>query len=250
MLKSFLQYINENSQDSPKTIQYASDVINCIQKIGDTGGEYNEIRELQYNEEDTFDLVIQIQKNSNPDFNTDLHFKDLQWEELNFRDYGFAVDANMYIDKKDLMVPEIVVTLIIDPNREDSLYDELNYRLIDIITHELNHTNQIGWNREPFNVRPSSHPTRNSSKRSFKYFLLPDEIESYVIGAYTRSKEEGIAIDKVFDKYLSSFLESGEMTKSEYAEVFKAWLIHTLENFPDAKISINDNKISKIVNSI
>lgn len=250
MVLSFRDYINESKSGKPDAVRYAKDVVHQISKASSTGGEYIEIRELEYNETDSFDLVIQLKRENSPDFQNDSHFKTLQWEEINFKKYGFAIDANVYIDKKDLILPEIIVTLIINPDLEPKLYKELNYRLIDILSHEVNHLNQVGWNREPFNSRPSSNIDRKKCKKSSSYFLLPDELESYVHGMYTRSIEQGVQIDKIFDKYLFPFLMSGEITKKEYNKVFKEWMIHALENYPDAKMSTEDKKVSQIINSI
>jgi len=251
MIKSFTEFINERDDSGRSRFsEYADDIIKCISDSNASDAHYNEIRELEYVDPYTFDLVIQLKRDSNPDFEKDSHFNDLSWEKINFEHYGFAIDASTKIDKADLIVPEIIFTIIIDPEREPDLYEELRYRLIDIAAHELNHTNQIGWNRKPFKVRPSSNKKRASSKKSHKYFLLPDEVESMVWGMYNRSKEQGVRIDKIFDKYLYPFLMNGNITKEEYNKVLKTWVLHTLENYPDANLSLEDEKIKQIVDQI
>mgnify|MGYP000326926567 FL=1 len=80
--------------------------------------------------------------------------------------------------------------------------------------------------------------------------MLPDEIESMVIGMYERSKVEGSKLDELFDKYLIPFVTDKKLSEKEYDEVFKVWMIHALENYPDANININNPKVSKIVDSI
>ena len=77
-----------------------------------------------------------------------------------------------------------------------------------------------------------------------------DEIESMVIGMYERSKVEGSDLDELFDKYLIPFVTDKKLSEDEYEEVFKVWMIHALENYPDANININNPKVSKIVDSI
>lgn len=251
MMFSFLEYISESRDPGhSRFIKYADDVINILTKTETSGDSYVEVRELEYSDGNMFDIVVQFKRDSDPDLNKDSHFNRLSWERINFDHYGFAIDANTRIDKMDLMVPEIIITIIIDPTREPKLYTELKYRLIDIISHEFNHTDQIGWNRKPFNVRPSSNRDRNSAKSSFEYFLLPDEIESMVEGMYIRSKEQGVQIDKIFDKYLYPFLMSRKIDKDQYLKVLHAWISHTLENYPDAKLSIEDEKIRQIVDQI
>lgn len=251
ILKGFNQYIFENSDSSdPSSLKYSSDVINILKQYSDPSDEYIELRELEYTEPHSFDLVIQLKISNNPNFKTDSHFKNLQWEEINYKKYGFAIDGNTILDKSELIVPEIVITLIIDPNTIPTVYDELKLRLVDIISHEYKHTNQVGWNREPFNVRPSSHYNRESSKRSFKYFILPDEVEAYVYGMYTRSKIENEYIDKIFDNYLEPFLKTKQLSNKEYLNVLNAWIRHALENYPDSKFSPDRPEIKKIINSI
>jgi hypothetical protein len=250
MLKSFDKYNESIKNVSSDALKYSSDIINILKKNESPGDDYIEIRELEYIEPEAFDLIVQLKVESNPDFEKDSHFKTLPWEEINFKEYGFAIDANTHLDKTDKIIPHVIVTLIIDPNRIPELYKELSFKLTDIIMHERKHTNQVGWNREPFNVRPSSHYDRTSSKKSYKYFILPDEIEAYVYGMYTRSKIENTPIDDVFYKYLNPFIKTGEISKSELKTVLNAWIKHTLENYPDANISRKRPEINKIVNSI
>jgi len=250
MLRGFNDYINESSEIDIPSVGYAADAIYVIKNAEPSDDSYIEIRELEYKDDNSFDLVIQVKKTDFPDFNTDSHFKELQWEEINFKKYGFALDANTHINKTDLIIPEIILTLIINPNREPELYKELEFKLTDIIAHEVNHTDQIGWNRDPFNVRPSSGTDRSGANTSYKYFMLPDEIESMVIGMYERSKVEGSNLDDLFDKYLMPFVTDGKLSKSEYEEVFSVWLTHALENYPDALIDTNNPVVNKIVDSI
>lgn len=248
MIKGFDDFINES--ESHENLNYAKDVINKIKGSYASDNSYIEIRELEYSDVNSFDLVIQVKKTSTPDFEKDSHFHELPWEDINFKKYGFALDANTYINKTDLIIPEIILTLIINPDREPGLYKELEFKLTDIIAHEVNHTNQVGWNRNPFNVRPSSGTDRNAANTSYKYFMLPDEIESMVLGMYERSKVEGSNLEDLFDKYLLPFVEDNKLSDEEYSKVFKTWMIHALENYPDAKINTNNPEVSKIIDSI
>jgi len=250
MIKGFSQYVNENLKGDSIISKYARDVIGIVIKSKSNDKTYEETRELEYTDDNSFDLVVQIRKDSSPNFETDEYFNDLQWEEINFKKYGFAIDGNTYIDNRELMIPEIIITLLINPKREPDLYKELEFKLIDIIKHELNHTDQVGWNRDPFNVRISSEKDRSAADTSFAYFNLPDEVESMVAGMYERAKEEDSDIDELFDKYLLPFVLDGKLSKPEYNKVFDLWLRHALENYPDVKINTSDPRINKIVNSI
>lgn len=248
MIKSFFEYIREDTGDTLDASKYAEDVINMIKSISDQSDSYALAGKKEYTDPYQFDLLVEVKLNPSPNFETDEHFKSLPWEELNFNKYGFSIDANTNIDNKDTIIPNIVITLILDPNRD--YLEELKFKLIDIITHEINHINQIGWNRRPFKERPSSNNIRSDSKSDYKYFLLPDEVESMVKGMYERSKEEGVDINMLFDKYLIPFIKNGTITEEEYSEVFKKWLIHALEKYPDVDISFFNPKINKIVHSL
>lgn len=247
MIKSFNSFINESLDNNGS--KYASDIITLIKNSEILTDQYQTIGQIEYKEPDV-DVEVELKVVESPSFSSDPHFKDLPWEEINYEHYGFSIDANTVTDKKDLILPKIIVTIMLDKNRVPKSFEELYYRLVDIMVHEVNHTRQIGWNRRPFKVRPSSNLDRNRAKSSYKYFLLPDEIESMVKGAYERSKEQEVRIDKIFDKYLYPFIMSGKMSEDQYLEVLKAWVEHTLENYPNADLSMEDSKIKSIVDKI
>ena len=204
-LKSFKQFINENLESTIILVESCvSDILNILSKEIESNSSndinYIILPKLEYNDDEyKVDIEVEYRLDNSPDIPSDSHFKTLPWEEINFNHYGFAIDSNMIINNDDLIIPKIVVSLIINPELIPKLYKELNYRLIDIITHELNHTQQIGINRKPFNVRPSDHNTRDKAD-CFKYLILPEEVESMVEGMYVRSKKQGVQIDKIFDK--------------------------------------------------
>jgi hypothetical protein len=114
------------------------------------------------------------------------------------------------------------------------------------LTHETNHLNQLGINKTPFNTDVSTKKVRNSSKKSYKYFLLIDEIESMVEGMYVRSNAQKIPLDKVFTDYLSPFLETNYITKEEFEEVLSVWVKKALDLYPDAQFS---KQVDHIINS-
>jgi hypothetical protein len=140
----------------------------------------------------------------------------------------------------------IVIHIILDPKREPLSYNKLYHRLLDLLTHETNHLNQVGKNRTPFNTAVSDKKERHAAKKSHRYFLLRDEIESMVEGMYVRSNSQKMPLDKVFDEYLMPFIETGYITQSEYEPVLKTWVKKALELYPDAVFSSN---VDHIINS-
>lgn len=248
MIKSFSQFINENSSSKMEFIESLSTKL--IRKIKgeslpDTN-EYHSFSGIKFNSPFNFTLTLNISKNSKPDFEKDHHFKSLPWEKINYDEYGYSIDANT-IKSKEFEVPLIEIFLLINPKKEPHLYTKLYSRLLDILTHETNHLDQIEPNADPFSANPSLKTDRLSAKKSYKYFLLPDEIESMVEGMMASAKVQNIPLDHVFNDYLFPFIKSKYITNGQYLEVMTAWIKFAIEKYPDAKFS---NKVSYIINSI
>lgn len=247
MVKSFIRFINENMQNTENFIKKLSqNLIDKVRKSNFTQSqEYSVFSGMEFIEPFIFDLILYIRRDDSPNLKEDHHFNSLPWEKINFDNLGYCIDANTKMSKSN--VPLIEVHIILNPKKEPILFSELYYRLLDILTHETNHLNQLGLNREPFNVHVSSKEDRNKSKKSYKYFLLKDEIESMIEGMYTRSKAQNIPLDDIFNSYLKPFIESNYITKSEYLKVLETWVKAAASLYPDVKFS---NKVDNIINSI
>lgn len=249
MIKSFIEFINENMDQKSQFIKDLSQIL--IEKLRtssfEEGKEYSIFSGMEFVEPFTFDLILNVRRDSSPNFEQDPHFSGLPWEKINFDNLGYSIDANTKMSKSKLKVPKIVMHIILNPKDEPILYSKLYYRLLDILTHETNHLDQLGLNRTPFNSHVSSKMERNNAKKSYKYFLLRDEIESMIEGMYTSSQAQNIPLDQVFDNYLLPLIQSGYMSQSEYDRVIEVWVTRSLELYPDATFS---TKVDHIVNSI
>lgn len=249
MLKSFIQYINETMDHKTEFIKGLAQ--NLIERLRtspfDESEEYSVFSGMEFSEPFNFTLVLNVRRDNDLVTHSDSHFRSLPWEKINFDNLGYAIDANTKMSKSKSKIPAIIIHIVLNPKQEPILYSKLFYRLIDILAHETNHLNQLGINRDPFNTHVSTNTDRNASKKSYKYFLLPDEIESMVEGMYTRSKAQHIDLDTIFDNYLMPFIESGYISKSEYLKVMRAWVFHALEVYPDSKFS---TKVKSIIDSI
>lgn len=249
MLKSFLQYINENMDYNTEFIKGVAQ--NLIERLRtssfDESEEYSVFSGIEFNEPFSFNLVLNVRRDSDLNTQLDSHFNSLPWEKINFDNLGYSIDANTKMSKSKSKIPMITIHIVLNPKQEPILYSKLFYRLIDILAHETNHLDQLGINRNPFNTHVSTIDDRNSSKKSYKYFLLPEEIESMVEGMHTRSKVQQVDLDIIFNNYLMPFIESGYITNSEYLKVMKVWIFHALENYPDSKFSKN---VKSIIDSI
>ena len=246
MVKSFLQFINEATEPQAFLSDLATKLIQKIRSFPKKD-EYSLFSGMEFREPYEFDLKLYLRKDPNPDLEHDTHFSALPWEEINFKNDGYAIDARVKIHKDFLLIPEISFYLIVDPSKEPHVYRDLFARLLDILVHEVNHIDQISIERNPFNVKPSDRKERDSAKKSHRYFLLPDEIESMVEGMLARAKHLDTPLDYVFDDYLIPFVQSKYITPQEYDTVKTAWIKHALEKHPDAQFS---KKVEKIINSI
>lgn len=249
MIKSFIEFINESMDQKSQFIKDLSQTL--IEKLRTAylqeSTEYTIFSGMEFTEPFTFDLILNVRSDNSPSLEEDSHFNGLPWEKINFDNLGYSIDANTKMSRSKSKIPKIILHIILNPKEEPILYSKLYYRLIDILTHETNHLDQLGLNRTPFNSHVSDKMKRNSAKKTYKYFLLGDEIESMVEGMYASSQAQNIPLDQVFDSYLIPFIQSRYISDDEYNEVMKAWVTRSLELYPQANFS---NKVNHIVNSI
>ena len=248
MLKSFSQFISESENPEKDFINTtARQLIQKIKSI-DESDEYTSLAGMEFTEPIRFDLILNVKKKKDVKISEDPHFESLSWEQINYDKLGYAIDANVRTNSGDLLIPEIEIHIILDPNKIPHAYTNLYARLVDILTHETAHISQFDpLDRNPFSSHTSSKEERNSAKKNFKYFLLNDEVEAMVDGMYANAKTKEIPLDHVFHDYLMPFIQSKYITPEEYAEVLSVWVKTALEKYPDAVFS---KKVEKIVNSI
>jgi len=246
---SFIEFINESEGAELQFIK--STAHHLIDKIRDSKNndstKYTTFSGMEFTEPFIFDLLLHVRRESNPKLNRDSHFKVLPWESINFKEKGYMIDANTTLNKEELLVPKIEIHIVLDPKLEPSSYSDLYYKLVDALAHETNHLDQTGINRDHPNVNVSSQDERKHAKKSNNYFLLPEEIESMIVGMHARSQEEDRALDEIFVEYLRPFLETDYINSHEFQKTMSTWIKKAVELYPDAKFS---TKADKIINSI
>ena len=246
---SFIEFINESEGAELQFIK--STAHHLIDKVRDSkktpSSKYTVFSGMEFTEPFMFDLILHVRRDSNPDPEKDSHFNGLPWEDLNFKKKGYMIDANTKINKGSMLIPKIEIHIILDPKREPNNYSDLYYKLVDALAHETNHLDQTGINRDHPNVNVSSREERNIAKKSNNYFLLPEEIESMVVGMHTRSQEEDRPLDEIFVEYLAPFLDTDYIDKEEFNMTMSIWIKKAIELYPDAKFS---PKADKIISSI
>jgi hypothetical protein len=249
MIKSFSQFINESHDDKQDFIKDTA--LNLLTQIRRYSAEdskaYSKFSGMHFTEPYRFDLKLELKKDQEFTADDDPHFKNLPWEQINFKEDGYSIDANTRVHHDKTKTPEITITLAVDPRQEPHLYRSLHARLVDILTHETNHLDQNGPDRDPFSANPTIGDSRNSAKKSYEYFLLPDEIESMVEGMFARAQELNQPLDAIFDDYLQPFIKSKYISSQEYDRVMQTWVKYAIERYPEANFS---KKVEKIVNSI
>jgi hypothetical protein len=243
-VKSFIQYINESARDF--FIESLADkIINDLKK-STKSKNYSHIREYEYYEPIAFDLRLKARWDDSSDFSRDLHFRDLEWEKHNFSNLGYAINAIAKFNDTDFRIPEIDLFIVIN-STNSRVYELIRSRLIGILAHEIRHTRQIGLNKEPFMGRVSTDGERESAQQNYKYFLLPEELDSMIEDKYLQAKHENRPVDDIISQYLYPFVKDGFMTSSEFKKVHSIWIKRAIELFPDAIFS---KKAQKIIDSI
>lgn len=237
MIKKFKQFIYESKYDTLSSA-YARDVLKFIKQT--TGSPVNtpKLEIFDYSEPIEFNLtvkvvrVIEFDPSKTPDFN------GLPWETINFEENGFVVDANAYIPaEQDPDSPEIDLVIYLSPEAEPSKYQDLNFKVVDVIRHELEHLLQKGVNKKVGHIVKTSKKVRDKAQDNYRYFLLPDEIPAMVAGMHASAVKKRVPIDSEFNSYLRPFVSSGVISKPEFEEVMQTWIRFTKKSFPDAIFS-------------
>lgn len=243
-MKYIKEYLNNKSKGF-NVLEYSDNIINMIQSINVSNNDYIQLYKTEVNGTDKLDIIVFARFEPKPNVSLDSHFNHLPWEQLNINDYGYSIDANMTIGKNTI-VPEIEIHIMLSDNPN---YTELKFRLIDIIYHELKHVNQVGLNRKAVNVHPGSNSDRKEAKNPIDYFHLPEEIEAMVYGMYNRSKIEGSNLDELMFKYLTPYINNGNINIKDATKTVTTWMLHALENYPDSKLS-NSKITSQIIKNL
>jgi hypothetical protein len=246
---SFIEFINESEDAELQFIK--STAHQLIDKIRDSkkskSREYTVFSGMEFTKPFMFDLTLYVRRDDNSNPKHDSHFSSLPWEELNFEENGYMLDASMKLNSTNMLIPKIEIHIIINPNTEPICYSKLYYSLINALAHETNHLDQTGINRDRHNVHVSSEEERKVSKKSSKYFILPEEMESNIVGMYTRSQEEDRPLDELFYDYLQPFVKSDYISRADFNKTIVSWVKKAIELYPNAKFS---SKVDDIINSI
>jgi hypothetical protein len=161
-------------------------------------------------------------KTFNP--NRIIEFKQLPWEAFSFEKNGFAIDSNAFIPAiHDLNSPEIDISLCLNKDPNQINYDELRYRLLDNIRHEIEHLLQKGVNSVESHRINTPYIIRKSSETTFKYFIISEEIPAMVYGLNLVAKTRNTDFNYEAIKYLYPFIKHKMITLSESELIISTW---------------------------
>jgi len=242
-----LEHANQ-SIDMEQLVKTLADLsISSIHQADETNGEYVNLQELEITEPFLdVDFRVIIRKEPDLDLSKDPYFGKMSWQHVKLNQKGYTLTGNTFMT--DGNIPEVEVVVALNSKILDSEdYKKMYYNLINTISHELNHLNQKGWNKDYDNVNPSKKSHRKKNGKKHSYFLMPEEIESMVKGMYQQSISQEKPIDQLFDNHLAPFVESGFMTHPEMLEIIRKWIEHTLTYYPNATLS---NKYDNIIDNI
>jgi hypothetical protein len=231
-MKSFEKFINESKYDS-----FSSIIAKEILSLAKTSNSKESHHELSYEEPVSIDISVTIVKTLEFSAKNNKYFSRLPWEDINFKNRGFVIDANTYVPTADDEFPEMEMVIVINTDSEPNCYQSLYFKVLETVRHEIEHALQAGFNKVPSRQVKTRQRTREKAEDSYQYFLLPNELSPMVSGMYLSAKKKRIPIDFEFVDYLKPFLDSQFMTSSEFEKVMKAWLTHAVKNFPGVIIS-------------
>lgn len=252
-MKKYLLEYNEwynEPTDMSSLIKDLSKKFTSKIKSQPTHDGYKKILELEIDEDFIkFDICLIVSKDENASLEQDDPYFKGKKQALTYLDRnGFIVTGNTFIDGKNIPLIEIIVVSALD--NYNYLHKKMYYKMINVIAHEINHLKQTGWNRDAFSFNPNTDEhkhNRSSSRTNYKYFLLPEEIESIIYGMNTQSINQNKNIDEIFDEYLDTYVDSKFMNASQKNKIIKNWIKHTLKYYPLAKFS---NKYNNIIHNI
>lgn len=250
-LITYSEYLFEHANQSKEMEQLVKTLadlsISTIHRSDSTQGEYLRAQELEITEPFLdVDFRLILRKEPSLELLDDPYFSKMKWQHVKLGQNGYVVTGNTFMT--DGNIPDVEIVVVLDTDKIDSDgYRKMYHKLINTISHELNHLNQKGWNRDYDNVNPSEKSHRQANGKKHSYFLMPEEIESMVKGMHQQSISQERPIDQLFDEHLLPFVKSGFMTQSEMIEIIRKWLDHTLTYYPNATLT---HKYKNIIDNI
>lgn len=143
---------------------------------------------------------------------------------------------------------KLKLKLLINPNDEPTIYNELTGRIKGLLFHELEHKTQEGINR--ISDRPSltdeeqrMYSRALDSGDFVSYFTNKLEVPAYIKQMYNVAKFYKKPVSVVIDYFLDGAVDAEYITKEEKEKITKVWSDEIKRLYPSAKF-VSENKLS------
>lgn len=155
---------------------------------------------------------------------------------------GFELDANIigYEDEDDDDDyfdddRDIGLRIYLDKTKGKTFYQELYFRLVEAVRHEIEHLSQFDIiSKRGEGARPTP-VDYDQFENVFSHHTDPAEIEALTQGFYVRAKKEKKPLDTVILDYLNSREKEKVITPKQKTKILKNLLDYAKKNLPRAK---------------
>jgi hypothetical protein len=156
---------------------------------------------------------------------------ELRSNIIGYDDVDDDVDDDDYYDDEN---HDIGLQLYLNKTKGKTFYQQLYYKLIEDIRHEIEHLSQfddISKKGEGARPKPIDY---DQFEDVFSHHTDPAEIEALTQGFYIRAKKEKKPLDTVILDYLNSIEEKKAITPKQKTEILKNLLNYAKKNLPKA----------------
>ena len=169
----------------------------------------------------------------------DIMFQEMDGSfELKSNIIGYDdVDGDDYEDEDDYEDDEnhdIALQLYLNKTKDKTFYQQLYYKLVEDIRHEIEHLSQFDdISKKGEGARPTPIDY-DQFEDVFSHHTDPAEIEALTQGFYIRAKKEKKPLDTVILDYLNSIEEKKAITPNQKTKILKNLLDYAKKNLPRA----------------
>jgi hypothetical protein len=156
---------------------------------------------------------------------------ELRSNIIGYDDVDDDVDDDDYYDDEN---HDIGLQLYLNKTKGKTFYQQLYYKLIEDIRHEIEHLSQFDdISKKGEGARPTPIDY-DQFEDVFSHHTDPAEIEALTQGFYIRAKKEKKPLDTVILDYLNSIEEKKAITPKQKTEILKNLLNYAKKNLPKA----------------
>jgi hypothetical protein len=137
----------------------------------------------------------------------------------------FQLKSFMY-QEEDVME----FNLLINPENEQNVYEEIYMKLQEDVRHEMEHLLQ-DWGRGD---RPPTDTSDKGGETTYEHHSRIQEVPAMVQGFYRRAKKMRLPLDEIMTQDLDSEIEQGNLTPEEAKDLLRIWMLYAKRRLPKA----------------